>query len=379
MKFFCRSLFFLFLLSSSILAQDLKHLNIIVQTQALPQNDSVFVTGDNPEMGNWNPSGIMLNKISDILWTKEFTYPAGSIVEFKITRGSWNSERINDDETVPANTRINLLNDTTITFVVKIWADQIERKIISHGQITGSVEYIRGIKGEGILPRDIIIWLPPGYEKNKKERYSVIYMHDGQNIIDPATSSFGYDWRIDEVADSLIKAGKIKPVIIVGIYSTSERSLDYGGSKDSLYMNFVVNRVKPLIDKKYRTLPGRKDTFVTGSSLGGLISFLLVWNYPNVFSGAACLSPAFHIQQYNCLPEVQKTKRKKPVRLYLDIGGIDLEKKLQPGVDGMLNLLKAKGYVEGKDLEYFRDPVAEHNEQNWAKRNRRWLEFLLCK
>ncbi len=235
------------------------------------------------------------------------------------------------------------------------------------------------MKGEGILPRDVIVWLPPGYEKNKKERYPVLYMQDGQNIIDPATSSFGYDWQVDEVADSLIKAGKIKKIIIVGIYSTMKRGLEYGGSLSDAYMKFIVNKLKPIIDKKYRTNPDRQNTFVAGSSLGGIISFMILWNYPKIFSAADCESPAFHIGEYNCLPEVINTKEKKPVKIYIGIGGIGLEEKLQPGVDEMLTLLKEKGYKEGNDLEYFKDPTSEHNEQGWAKRVWRPLEYLFGK
>lgn len=373
-KYACLILLLLFV--PLIHSQTKKEITIKVIAGGLPDSSSVFISGNNPQLGNWNAGLVKLNKINDDTWERSFHFDAGETIKFKITRGSWSSERLNDSGTVPVNTTLTIAGDTTVVFVVKKWSDQVERKIIAHGQITGEVEYIRGLKGKGILPRDIIIWLPPGYDKDMKERYPVLYMQDGQNIIDPATSSFGYDWRVDEVADSLIKAGKIKKIIIVGVYCTADRGLDYGGTKSDAYMNFLVNIVKPIIDKKYRTKPGRKNTAVAGSSLGGIISFMTLWKYPGIFSEAACLSPAFHIDKYNCLPEVKNNNGKKDVRIYIDIGSVGLEKKLQPGVDEMLSLLRGKGYVEGKDLEYFKAPGAEHNEQAWALRNRRWLEFL---
>ncbi|MGA7838346.1 MAG: alpha/beta hydrolase-fold protein [Ignavibacteriaceae bacterium] len=362
-----------------LFSQAKKEIKIKVITADLPANSIVYISGNNRQLGNWNANIIRLNKKNKNTWEKSFYFKVGEIVKFKITRGSWDNERLDDDLKIPSNTILKVTNDTTITYAVNKWADQVERKITAHGQITGKVEYIRGLKGNGILPRDIIIWLPPRYEKNKKERYPVLYMHDGQNIIDPTTSSFGYDWRVDEVTDSLIKVGKINNVVIVGIYSTADRSLDYGGAKSNAYMNFLVNKVKSLIDKKYRTKPDRNNTAIAGSSLGGIISFMIIWKYPDVFSEAACLSPAFHIGEYNCIPVVRNFKGKKNVKIYIDNGSLGLEKELQTGVDEMLALLKLKGYVEGKDLEYYKATNAEHNEQAWAKRNWRWLEFLFGK
>ncbi len=371
-------LLFLFLITH-VCAQLKKEVTIKVITHNLPDSSEIFVTGNNATLGNWDPGKIKLIMLNDSTWERVFKFQKGEELEFKITRGSWSKERLNDDETVPGNTTFTVSNDTTVIFNVNKWSDQFKRKVVVHGQITGKVEYIRGIEGDSLLPRDVIIWLPPGYSKNKDERYPVLYMQDGQNIIDPTTSSLGYDWRVDEVADSLIKLGKIKKIIIVGIYSTSDRGLEYGGSKSEAYMNFVVNKLKPIIDKEYRTKPDAKNTAVAGSSLGGTISFMLVWKYPEIFSEAACVSPAFHIDIYDCLKLVRETTEKKSIRLYIDIGGVGLEEKLQPGVDSMLVLLKEKGFKEGKDLEYFKDPNAEHNEQSWAQRVWRQLEFLFLK
>jgi len=95
------------------------------------------------------------------------------------------------------------------------------------GKITGELRYHPAMQGDGIRERNVIVWLPPDYHNNTDSTYSVLYMHDGQNIIDPATSFIGVDWQIDESVDSLIRVGSIDPMIVVGIYNTDDRLYEY--------------------------------------------------------------------------------------------------------------------------------------------------------
>jgi predicted alpha/beta superfamily hydrolase len=194
-------------------------------------------------------------------------------------------------------------------------------------------------------------------------------MHDGQNIIDPATSSFGVDWRIDESVDSLIQNKIIEPHIVVGIYNTKDRSQEYTpGEKGNSYMKFVADKLKPMIDLAYRTKPEALYTITGGSSAGGLISFMLAWEYPHVFSKAICMSPAFKIFNIDYVKTVLETKEKKPVYFYIDNGGIGLESQLQSGIDEMINALRSKGYQPGTDFYYFINLSAKHFEKDWGKR-----------
>jgi predicted alpha/beta superfamily hydrolase len=236
------------------------------------------------------------------------------------------------------------------------------------------------MEGEGIKPRDVIVWLPPSYEKHRRKRYPVLYMHDGQNVFDPATSFLGVDWQVDEVADRLIRERKMQEIIIVAIYNTPDRRDDYSDTpKGRAYMRFIVEKLKPFIDQQYRTLPDRKHTAVMGSSMGGLISFLLVWNYPQVFSQAACLSPVFDHRDIsvNAVPLVETyVGPSKKIRIYMDNGVVGLDEQLQPGCDAMLRALQAHGFKLGRNLEWYRDPDAEHNERAWAKRVWRPLLFM---
>jgi predicted alpha/beta superfamily hydrolase len=203
-------------------------------------------------------------------------------------------------------------------------------------------------------------------------------MHDGQNMFDPKTSAFGVDWQIDEAADSLIRKGKILPIIIVGIYNTPDRSYEYTpGLTGYAYMNFIVNKLKPLIDSTYRTLPDRKYTSTGGSSLGGLISFMLLWIHHDIFSQAACISPAFKIGGIDFVSPVKNyTGKKKQIRIYIDNGSVDLDDSLQTGVDEMLSALREKEYIEGDDLYYYKALGAKHFESDWAERIWRPLIFM---
>jgi len=281
------------------------------------------------------------------------------------------------DGVVPQNSRLHVLSNETIRIVVANWKDAMHKV---EGQITGTVRYHRKMEGEGIKPRDVVVWLPPSYETSAEKRYSVLYVHDGQNAFDPTTSFLGVDWQIDETADRLIRVGKMQEVIIVAISNTGDRRQEYSDTaRGRAYMKFVVEKLKPFIDKTYRTRPEREHTAVMGSSLGGLISFLLLWNYPEVFSQAACLSPAFAFQEIDATRLVQQhSGPDKHVRIYMDNGGIGLEMQLQPGCEKMLAALQEKGFKLGHNLEWFRDPDAEHNERAWSKRVWRPLLFLFA-
>jgi len=293
---------------------------------------------------------------------------AGTRIEYKFTKGSWETEAQFEPGIIPENCVAIIKSDTTLTHVIKAWNSGQKRA--AHGQVTGKLDYYRAMKGEGILPRDVIVWIPPGYGEDTTRRYPVLYMHDGQNIIDPATSSFGYDWQVDERADSLIRAGIIEPMIVVGMYCTDNRGPEYSyGMEAKAYVDFIINVVKPKVDSLYRTKPDRANTAVAGSSMGGLISLVILWSHPEIFSKAGCFSPAFKIGNLDFAEVVEKsTAPKEDCLIYIDNGGVGLDAQLQPGVDEMLRVLKEKGFVVNKNLFLVKDENAEHNERAWANR-----------
>src|ERR1035437_8872527 len=280
----------LVLLFNILLYAEESKITFVVATYKLEDSSSVYITGNNEKMGIWNPGLIKLNKDQENRWKVELSFPKGTKLEYKFTLGGWNKEALNDKGETPNNSLLTVVNDTVVAVTINHWGSTPPRKTTFHGQITGEVKYHRNFQGKGLLPRDIIVWLPPSYDIAKQKRYPVLYAHDGQNLFDPSTSAFGIDWQLDETADSLIQQGKIKEIIIVGIYNTRGRMKEYyTGNTGESYMKFVVKDLKPFIDKTYRTLPDRKNTATIGSSAGGLVSFMLVWEYNDVFSRAACV------------------------------------------------------------------------------------------
>ena len=365
---FCISLF----IQSIIIPQSKIEIRVI---STLPQNQKVFITGNTPELGNWNPDKISLNKVNDSTWSKVFEFMEGKTIEYKLTLGSWEKEALNEKGKKPGNNILKISDDTVLVFNITNWG--YSQTNIS-GQITGNVRYHKNFKGRSVLPRDIIVWLPPSYDSLPDKYYPVLYMHDGQNIIDPLTSSFGVDWQIDEVADSLIGARSIQEIIIVGIYNTEKRGNEYNKTKlGQAYVNFIIEELKPFVDSTYKTLPDCKNTTVCGSSSGGLISFIMAWENPDVFSKTACFSPAFKISNIDYVAPVKKyIGTKKDLKIFIYNGGVGLEEQLQPGIDEMMLVLKEKGFVESKDLLFIKDSSAEHNESAWAKNVYRFIEYF---
>ena len=365
---FCAQLMFAQKLSVSILVEP--------GIAARDSGVNVFIAGNKTEFGNWNPSSAKLEKISDSLWKFESKFDSGEVLEFKITGGSWEQEAMYESTRVSGNTIVNVTKDTTLIIRPLFW----KRKILPQKPeqlIRGTVKYHRQLSGEGLNhKRDIIVWLPPSYQKNTKKHYPVLYMHDGQNLFDPSTAFTGYDWRVDEVADSLIALKRIEEIIIVGVYNSPDRLPEYSDSDlGTAYLNFVINVVKPLIDSTYRTKPGKEHTGIIGSSLGGLSSLLFVWRRSDVFGMAGCLSPSFWYDDEKTLKEIREfSGHKKNIKIYLDCGG--REKELISGYKRMVEILKSKGYKKGKDLDYTLETKGTHSEYYWAQRVWRPLVFM---
>src|SRR5205085_1660872 len=179
--------------------------------------------------------------------------------------------------------------------------------------------------------RDIIVYLPPGYDRDAGARYPVLYMQDGQNLFDAATSFFpGMERHMDERAQALINDGQIEPLIIVGIYSVPQARLDEytptrparmdRGGKADLYGRMLVEELKPFIDSHYRTLNGPENTGLGGSSLGGVVTMHLGLKYSNVFGKLAITSPAADWDNRVIVREVNELGSKVPVKIWLGVG-----------------------------------------------------------
>jgi predicted alpha/beta superfamily hydrolase len=217
------------------------------------------------------------------------------------------------------------------------------------------------------------VFLPPGYRENTLKHYPVLYMHDGNNLFLKEEAFLGNTWRTDEVLNVLDRMNAINNVIVVGILP-NDRMAEYTSPGYHDYGRFLVETLKPLIDAKYRTLIGPADTAVMGSSLGGVVSFYLGWQRPDVFGKVACLSSTFGYR--DDLIERVATESKRNLRIYLDSGwpGDNYE-----ATHSMRDRLVWKGYRPGSELFYLAFPEARHDENAWATRSPIPFQFLFGK
>ena len=239
--------------------------------------------------------------------------------------------------------------------------------------------------------RTLAVWVPPGYSSDTARRCPVLYLNDGQNLFDPETAFAGNAWYADDVAEREIRAGRVEPLILVGVANTPDRIPEYGprrsGRKrtDDLsreYGRFLVEEVKPFIDAEYRTLPDAEHTGIGGSSMGGLIALHLCKWYPHVFGRCAAMSPAlwwdreYFLQSVNVSPEWLDR-----CRVWLDMG--TQEGNTEAGMQAMVRrvrrlaqLFTRQGMREGEQfhVEVIRGGL--HNEAAWSDRFDRVLRFL---
>ncbi len=376
---FVATILIIFVTSPLLFADDKVQVTFELESSSLSTDSQVFIVGNHASLGAWQPDQVKMTYLGENQgnhrWQRILSFEKGDALEFKFTQGSWANEGANEAGFPLGNNYHTVSASATITSRIKHWRTSAELPV--QGQITGTVKYHRQMKGKGVLPRDIIVWLPPDYQQNTQAHYPVFYMHDGQNIIDPNTASFKVDWSVDETLTRLIQEKKIPPMIVVGMNSTEQRGLEYSpGVQGEAYMNFVVNKVKPFIDDTYRTKTSREYTLIGGSSMGGMISLMLAWQYDHVFSKAICMSPAFKIETLDYVSTVASYQGdKKAIKIYIDNGGVGLEQRLQPGIDDMLLVLKQQGYQE--DLLWVIDESAKHTEAAWAKRLPAALVWLI--
>ena len=229
-----------------------------------------------------------------------------------------------------------------------------------------------------------MVYLPPGYDEQPWRHFSVMYLHDGQNLFDGATAFIpGQDWHVGQTADALISRGEVEPIIIVGMYNTKARIREYtptwvpklGGGRADRYAKFLIEEVKPFVEREYRTLAGTQHTGLGGSSLGGLVSLYLGLKHADVFGRIAALSPSVWWNQRAIARFAAGAEVKPRPRIWLDIGTRE-GPRIVPDVEQFRDVLLQKGWRLGEDLHYERVEGAEHNEAAWAQRVGPFLRFL---
>ncbi|MFC5600016.1 alpha/beta hydrolase [Deinococcus cellulosilyticus] len=230
----------------------------------------------------------------------------------------------------------------------------------------------------------LLIHLPSQYFMQPEARFPVVYLHDGHNLFDRATSSFGFDWQADETAERFAAEGH--PVILVGIWTRQEKRMDYyipfpsrfnGFRPQGLnYLDFIVQTLKPWVDGHFRVLQDRQHTAICGSSLGGIISLYGAFQHPEVFGTAGIMSPALWVGEYRALDETNQSRA--DVRYFVDMG--DRE---GPTVESAANLVQLAKQLalqlsqQGSEVELLIGRDHLHHESAWAERLPAFLQFFL--
>jgi enterochelin esterase-like enzyme len=280
---------------------------------------------------------------------------------------------------------------------------------------SGTIKRIDSFPSKFVRARTIDIWLPNNY--SLKNKYAVLYMHDGQMLFDAESTWNKQEWKVDEIVGGLIDSSKIKNTIVVAIWNHSDiRHSDYYPQKpfdllpqkfkDSIfsegqkqfgtsfkglqsdnYLKFIVEEVKPYIDANFSVHSNMENTFVAGSSMGGLISMYALCEYPKIFGGAACLSshwPGFMPQENSPVPAAffkylaQNLPSPKTHKIYFDYGTETLDEFYLPYQNQLNELLAMKGFniSNSRNLKF---DGHDHSENSWNKRFQIPVEFLLKK
>ncbi len=267
----------------------------------------------------------------------------------------------------------------------------------------GRIEKHLAFPSRLVAPRQVDVWLPPGYDENAREHYPVIYLQDGQNIFDAALSYGGASWEVDRALCRLMQAGKTRGAIIVGIWNTGMgRYAEYMPRKavtgetlslfpkgptmpaaaiiSDAYLKFLVTELKPFIDRTYRTQSDAAHTSIMGSSMGGLISAYALTEYPAVFGGAGCVSTHWPAGEGAVIDYLARSLPKPGQnRFWFDYGTKTLDALYEPFQQRADAVMTAAGYTAGRDWITRKFEGAEHSEKSWRERVEIPLEFLLGK
>lgn len=290
----------------------------------------------------------------------------------------------------------------------------IDEKVLENAVLAGGkLIRVASFPSKNITPRPVDVWLPENYSSAKK--YAVLYMHDGQNLFDATTTWNQQEWMVDEVATKLMKDSITKDFIVVGIHNIPkirwqdlypEKAMDFLKKEDKEalyaeaaknnfsvdlkgdeYVTFLIKELKPYIDNTYSVYTNKENTFVAGSSMGGLMSMYAVAEYPNVFAGAACISTHWvgaTPKENNKLPTAifayleSNLPDTKTHKMYFDYGNKTLDQfypQYAPKVD---SIFKNGGYSDTNFKNLFFEGT-NHSEKSWQKRLDIPLTFLLKK
>lgn len=372
----------------------------------------IYMAGN---FNNWNAGDdkYKLQPQSDMKWRIVLPKPRSPKIEFKFTRGSWELEELKDDMSAPGNRTLAKVDisklaageQPKIELTVPHWGDErpefAKKKVgvdpYRKIEVTGTIKRVQVAGGAGTTPsttRDLLVWLPPGYEdpKNADKTYPVLYLHDGQNVFEQLPGVPG-EWNADETATKLIAAGQARPMIIVGVpnsgpgrnseYLPIDIMQDFKPQGD-MHVDWLIKEVVPRIERSFRVKTGPEATTVGGSSLGALISLHAAVKHPEVFGNVLLESMSLRSGDQGVWQRYLDSISTWPRRVYLGVGDVEY------GKDNVNRERNLAMIVATKDFEarltkaglgadrLMLNVVANHshNESAWSARFPDALKFL---
>ena len=351
----------------------------VTKAPPIPANGAIYVAGG---FNGWNPGSASwkMTQLPDSTWAITMPRGVSGNVEFKLTTGSWDRVELlaNGDQMANRSAMVPSTGAETLGVVVARW--DTRNGIGTPKKHTASAN-VRVLSDTFAIPqlgreRRVWLYLPPGYATSKL-RYPVLYMHDGQNVFDAATS-FAGEWGIDETLDSLHALGDRGVIVVAVDNGESHRMSEYNpwknanpalmGGEGDKYVDFLAKTLKPYIDAHYRTMPDRANTGVMGSSMGGLISLYAALKYPRVFGRAGVFSSA-HWTAPELYAYVRRTHPlSPPPKFYFVVGGKeDPEGSMGKQQAMLVDTLVAAGYLRGTSIVASMPPDGVHSEWFWRR------------
>lgn len=359
------------------------HLNpLVAQTcfvlknlpQDTPKDAKIYLAS---AASRWQPNApdFEFSKIKEELYVlnlERVNYP----FQFKLTLGSWQSVEV-DAQGKDIDNRLVMRAKDTVYMEVAAWKSGENTPIStanSNVKILEKTFIIDSLERE----RKVWLYLPPNYE-NSRQRYPVIYMHDGQNLFDNKTA-YSEEWGVDELLNAHFAQTR-QGFIVVGIENAGEFRLEeyqpwqhpeYGKGSGKVYTDFIVNQVKPYIDANFRSLPEAENTAIWGSSMGGLISFYACLKYPEVFGKAGIFSPSFWIAEPYLKPFIEGFEGKTPPKMYL-LSGLGESPLIYEKTRKVSVYLSENGFSR---LRLIEKAEGKHTESFWRREFIPALQYL---
>ncbi len=400
----CTSLFYLsILLSLSGCTTDPSDsagtIAVEFQIEVPEDTPTVYITGNLPALGPWQPDALALEGTGSNR-TVAVEMPANHAFEYKFTLGTWDREAVSVTGGVLPNFQLMAATDANPKHTLEAFKQDplVYMEDWQRAGILGSMELWPDVASAFLThARHVQVWLPPEYEAQPERSFPVVYMHDGQNLFDPRTAGMGVDWGVDEAMVKGVNDGLFEPAIVVGVWNSARRMEEYSPWHEApQYARFLKEELIPRVNESFRTKTDAANTFVMGSSMGGLLSYYLVKEHADTFSACGCVSTHFplseavadrillrHDDDSDTTPYILRdieagATLPANTRYFFDYGTEGLDASYGPTHEAVETWLEGLGLVAGKEYLVREYAGADHNEASWRTRLQDQLVWLLA-